>query len=603
MDEYQYIIEQKRELLERETYSRSIIHYSEDMSVSEKDRYIQYLVDRVNDADLDKRAILLVLDDFKEIQNKMQTQLESVMSSQSKLEAENSELNKKLKSAEARSRKLEEQLKYARKNRFGDKKQNTGKKSNPKDEADRDDEKDRFDGTDDTLSTESVDGKDNVSAIETSHKKERDLGNRPDSYSKMEVQGEPVVHPSDLSKVPGRILDRKPVKVFSFKMHLVEEHFEMVQYVENGKSPKWGYFPSNGHPEVVTKFKGTKASPEFLQALAYEVYVKNVTFGLLHRWLSDMGMTISKNTLRNWLKKGKTYLDKLIVVLKSIALEKDSIVNYDETWCKVRKYDHYRKCYIWVLVNKAEKISIFFYEDGSRGRDVLTNFLGDAELGSLMSDGYNAYVFIGNELKSAQFKDTEHQVCLAHLRAKLAKASEQGGDKTALVFSDDLDFFFRKEREYNKEGITPEERGSRRQSLEMKEVLIRLRSNLDVELGKDASRRSPYLGETLNYMRHFWNEAFAFLKNGNYPIDNNIAERSIRPLTTQRNSMLHFGSDEGVEMSAAYHSIISTVKMQGKSAWDYLGKFFKNIFNGRRDYVNLIPQNIELAYANGSIKH
>ena len=63
---------------------------------------------------------------------------------------------------------------------------------------------------------------------------------------------------------------------------------------------------------------------------------------------------------------------------------------------------------MWVLVNKVERVVIFFYEDGSRGRDVLTNFLGDAELKSLMSDGYNAYVFIGNELKTDRYKDTDH---------------------------------------------------------------------------------------------------------------------------------------------------------------------------------------------------
>lgn len=67
---------------------------------------------------------------------------------------------------------------------------------------------------------------------------------------------------------------------------------------------------------------------------------------------------------------------------------------------------------------------------------------------------------------------------------------------------------------------------------------------------------------------------FAFLKDGSLSIDNNLVERAIRPLTTQRNAMLHFGSDEGVEMAATYHSIISTVKMQGRSAWEYLGKFF-----------------------------
>ena len=70
----------------------------------------------------------------------------------------------------------------------------------------------------------------------------------------------------------------------------------------------------------------------------------------------------------------------MVVEQKRIALEKDVVVNCDETCCKVRKYDHYKKCYMWVLVNKAERVVIFFYEDGSRGRDVLTNFLGDAEL-------------------------------------------------------------------------------------------------------------------------------------------------------------------------------------------------------------------------------
>ena len=68
-------------------------------------------------------------------------------------------------------------------------------------------------------------------------------------------------------------------------------------------------------------------------------------------------MSISANTLRNWLKKGKKYLDQLIVVLKSIALEKDSIVNCDETWCKVRKYEavSFLFHYITVVGNKVGK--------------------------------------------------------------------------------------------------------------------------------------------------------------------------------------------------------------------------------------------------------
>ena len=106
---------------------------------------------------------------------------------------------------------------------------------------------------------------------------------------------------------------------------------------------------------------------------------------------------------------------------------------------------------------------------------------------------------------------------------------------------------------------------------------------------------------------------FAFLKDGSLPIDNNLAERAIRSLTTQLNARLHFGSDEGLDMAATYYSIISTVKMQGRSAWEYFGKFFtkslikrtesslfeflsvktlSKIFNGCRDFFSMRPDRI-----------
>ena len=50
--------------------------------------------------------------------------------------------------------------------------------------------------------------------------------------------------------------------------------------------------------------------------------MKNVTFGLLHQWLGGMGMTVVGEHLANWLKKGRKYLDRMVVELKRIALEK-----------------------------------------------------------------------------------------------------------------------------------------------------------------------------------------------------------------------------------------------------------------------------------------
>ena len=308
-----------------------------------------------------------------------------------------------------------------------------------------------------------------------------------------------------------------------------------------------------------------------------------------------MGMTISKNTLRNWLTKDKTYLDELVCVLKSIALEKDSIVNCDETWCKVRKYDHYKKCYIGVLVNKARKTAIFFYENGSCGRDVLTDFLGDAELKSIMSDGYNAYVFIGNELKLGRFKDTVHQVCMSHAKNKFVKASNQGGEPTAERFSEILKEFFMRDREYDDAGLTPKERFQERQSLETKELLIELRSLLDSEQSKDSEFRSQYYTEALNFLNRFWKEIFVYLNDGELPIDDNLAGRTIRKLTTQRNNSHHYGSDAGADCLEKNPAVHTEVKLHGSSIWNFIGTFFKNIFNGCRDYVNMVPDKITLA--------
>ena len=602
MDELQHIIKQKQELLARESISRPAVDYSKDMTSEEQKRYINYLAERVNAADLEKRAMKLVLQDFLDKQkdyDERLAKLDEVLSKVSSLESSLKEKDRKLKSAERKVADLSAKLKFADKNRFGDKRQKVKKAEPAKaEESDRGKDEDDFDGTASSLPDNSVSKNATSSNEETPSKKARDLSNRPESYNTMCVRDNVKEYKSDMSKVPGRVLNRRMVKVFRLEMSLVEERFEMVQYVEKGKKPKWGYFPRSGNPELVTKFEGTKATPEFLQAIAYEVYVKNVTFGLLHQWLTDMGMTVSANTLRNWLKKGKVYLDQLVESLKEVAMEKDSIVNCDETWCKVRKYDHYKKCYIWVLVNKAERVVIFFYDNGSRGRDVLTDFIGDAELKGIMSDGYNAYTFIGNELRTTEapnFSKTDHLVCLAHARAKFVKASEQAGNKNADIFIKYIEDLYNLERRYTKYGLSNEERGRQRQSLETKNILINLRTHLVIEKSKDPTTVTPYLQKALNYLDTFWNNIFAYTKDGSYPIDNNVAERAVRPLTTQRNSMLHFGSDEGAKMAATYHSIISTVKLQGRSAWDYLGKFFVNIFNGCRDFISLRPDNIGLA--------
>ena len=606
--EIQHIISSKRALLARGDTPRSAVNYTEGMASEQKDRFIEYLIEQNEDQKLTIRAMQSVLEDFRkeqELTNKLlsdanekssramaeaNAKVSEVLSQLETLQAEFRQERKESKAKDRKIARLQERLNLANKNQYGSKSQKSkGEDSSSEEDADRTQEKDNFDGTAGSIGSEVKE----ASKTSDATPQPRDLSNRPTSYSRMGVEGGTIkTHLTDRSKVPGRIIESdapKMIRVFSLQMSLVEERFELVHYVPKGGNPRWGYFPKEGHPQFVTKFDGTKATSEFMQAIAYEVYVKNVTFGLLHQWLKDMGMSISRNTLHNWLRKGKVYLDEMVKALKEIALEKDSIVHCDETWCKVRKYDHYKKCYMWVLVNKAEKVAIFFYDNGSRGRKVLTDFLGEADLKALMSDGYNAYTFIGNELQGENLKNTIHQVCMAHLRAKFWKALSQAHDERARIFLYIINSLYGLEETYDKEEINIAERTLQRNSLETKSLLIDLRQHLDIELSRPVEERSGYLTEALNYLKHFWKELTVYVTDGALPIDNNIAERTVRCMTTARNNSLHFGSDVGAEMAATYHSIISTVKLHGKSVWNYLGEFFKKIFEGCRDYSTLLP--------------
>ncbi len=127
-------------------------------------------------------------------------------------------------------------------------------------------------------------------------------------------------------------------------------------------------------------------------------------------------------------------------------------VNVDETWCRYQNHFGHKKTYMWCLVNKKAGIVIFFYEDcldelgnkheGGRGRSVLKDFLGDAQIKSLQSDGYNVYMYLDDELM-----EVEHLCCLAHARNKFKDAYNQGCEK-ARFFLEQISKLYKREDDY-----------------------------------------------------------------------------------------------------------------------------------------------------------
>ena len=148
----QQIIDSKRELLSRETYSRNPINYSEGMADDQKDRFIQYLAEQNQDLRLTSDAMKLVLEDFMAQMKELKNQMASMQSKQSDLENQLSEERKLRKSAERKARSLQEKLDFANQDRFGDRRQRINSKAKQK-SSDRQKEKDDYDGTDDMHQT------------------------------------------------------------------------------------------------------------------------------------------------------------------------------------------------------------------------------------------------------------------------------------------------------------------------------------------------------------------------------------------------------------------------------------------------------------------
>ena len=231
-------------MLSSEIDLQNPINYSEGM-VDEKERFIQYLAEQQQEDELTIKAMKLVLEDFMNNQKSLDEQMASFHSKLQVVEDKYKELQqelveerKKRKSAERNAKNLQKQLDYARREQFGDRRQcvrNKDKLGKPApSELGRQDEQDKYDGMEDTLCTDSVDK--NESRNEWAlPQKERDLRNRSDGYKTIGVMREAIEHPSDLSKVPGHIIERRMVRVFAFRTFLIEKCFEMVHYTKLGK--------------------------------------------------------------------------------------------------------------------------------------------------------------------------------------------------------------------------------------------------------------------------------------------------------------------------------------------------------------------------------
>lgn len=147
------------------------------------------------------------------------------------------------------------------------------------------------------------------------------------------------------------------------------------------------------------------------------------------------------------------------------------------------------------------------------------------------------------------------------------------------------------EKRYKSEKLTADEIKEMRNSAETNTIIANLACRLN-DMLNIYDNLSSQMQKAVNYLKNFWKQLVAYRKDGNYSIDNNLAERSIRPMTVLRKNIMMYGSSKGAEISAIYHTIIETCKLSGISPRRYMEQFFKAVSSGRTDYENLLPSTI-----------
>ena len=517
---------------------------------------------------------------------KIQTNL---MKSIDKLTNQVADLTTQNRSLQQKVNDLLSQISVGNKVRFGSKSQKGIKKNAPV--QDREKDKDDFDGTNGAVMS-SVSQADATSADtdpESAEQAQKSYENRIGlKYQTMNADNR-IVHESDVNLLPEGATIIKSVFESTYEQvsYIVQHDYEMIIYKDKDGVMRKGYFPKAEESAEIDRIPGTHASCSLLANLVFNKYHMNTPVYREMVRLLNNNMNVSRNTVYNWFVKGSEYLNKVLPILKGKLLAKGAVVNCDETWCRVKVKGKYGKKYIWCMVNKEAKVAVYFYDDGSRGRKVLRDFLGETKIDALQSDGFNVYMYLDNELV-----DVDHLCCFAHARAKFQYAFEQGKDADAEYFIRLIGWLYDQEKQYRLRHLTPEQIRKERQAKKTAKVISQIRQRLDKLLADGNGMRGDLMQKALNYLNSFWNQLILYLKDGRYNIDNSLAERTLRPMTVERKNSLTFGSHAGAKVSVIYHTFIETCKMCGVSTLEYFKEFFKAIMQGRTDYDNMLPMTI-----------
>lgn len=285
-----------------------------------------------------------------------------------------------------------------------------------------------------------------------------------------------------------------------------------------------------------------------------------------------LGYHIPDTTMVDWVAKCATLLKPLVNLMRQDMLLSKKI-HTDDTPIPVLNKGKTRNARLWVYLadeTTSHPMCLYDYTPTRRAEGPVRWLEGYH--GYLQADAYSGYDSLY----------TEHGItevgCFAHMRRKFydvavaAKGPSHAADIVKLIG----DVYAIERRIKDKTAI---ERFYYRKKY-ARPRLKKLRQKINRCFPK-STINSPF-HKALSYARNHWQALCRYLADGDLDIDNNKAERAIRPLVVGRKNWLFAGSHAGGERAAVIYSIIETCKMHDINPFDYL-----------RDILNAIPNTLQ----------
>jgi len=340
------------------------------------------------------------------------------------------------------------------------------------------------------------------------------------------------------------------------------------------------------------------AGPSLLAFILVSKFDDHLPLYRLHEIFARMGADIPDTTMVDWCGRAMQTLAPLIQRIETAVMTSD-LLHADDT--PIRVLDRSRrdkglgkgvkKGRIWAYVRDqrpwagaAPPGAVYQFAPDWKEEHVLSHL--EKASGILQADGYKGYtkLYAPDLDGQRQFREA---ACWAHLRRDFHDVWTSTQSEIAREALDRIGALYDIERKIN--GQPAAVRKAVRQD-KSKAKVEAFRVWADKQLTRIPGKGD--LAKAFRYGLSRWGSFTLFLEDGRVAIDNNAAERALRPIGVGRRNWLFAGSDAGGETLARAMTIIETAKMNGLDPQAYLADILDRIndhMNPRLD--ELLPWN------------